>query len=116
MSGPVAAVAEVDASTAAAEIEAGAFLLDVRQPEEWRAGHAPAAHLLPLGDLGLRCDEIPDAGRVIVVCRSGHRSQLATEWLAAAGYDAANLAGGMQAWAQAGLTVRTADGGPGIVA
>jgi rhodanese-related sulfurtransferase len=53
---------------------------------------------------------------IVVICRSGGRSALATEWLATAGFDAANLVGGMQEWARAGQTVETGDGGPGRVA
>ena len=52
----------------------------------------------------------------MVICRSGGRSALATEWLSTAGFDATNLVGGMQAWAHAGRAVETDDGGPGRVA
>ena len=95
--------------------DAGALLLDVREPAEWRAGHAPGAMHVPLRSLDAR--ELP-AGLavVVVVCRSGNRSNVAAAQLAAAGVDARNLAGGLHAWAAAGLPVVTDDGGPGTVA
>jgi rhodanese-related sulfurtransferase len=105
---------EVSAPEAQALAGAGAALLDVRQPEEWSAGHAPGAVHVPLGELPNRLSEVPP-GTVVVVCRSGARSALATDALVAAGYDARNLAGGMQAWAAAGLQVVTDDGRPGSV-
>jgi len=109
-------IEEIDAVTADDEVGAGAFLLDVRNPDEWDAGHAPAATLVPLGTLGDRVAELPTDRRIVVVCRSGARSARATEALVGAGYDAVNLAGGMQAWAALGLPVVTDAGGPGTVA
>lgn len=107
-------VPEVDPATAAALLSEGALLLDVREPEEWEAGHAPGAVHVPLGQLPYRR---PDAsGRIVVVCRSGRRSAEATRALVAWGYDAVNLAGGMQAWAAAGLPVNDPTGRPGRVA
>lgn len=109
-------IEEVDAATADAQVAAGAFLLDVRNPDEWDAGHAPAAVLVPLGALATRQAEVPTDRRIVVVCRSGARSARATAALVAAGYQAVNLAGGMQAWAAAGLPVVTDAGEPGTVA
>jgi rhodanese-related sulfurtransferase len=109
-------IAEIDLRAVAPVLEAGAVLLDVREPEEWEAGHAPGATHVPLGQLPDRMGELERSQRIVVICRSGGRSALATEWLAAAGFDAANLVGGMQQWAQAGLAVETEDGGPGRVA
>lgn len=109
-------IEEIDAGTADGAVGAGAFLLDVRNPDEWDAGHAPAATLVPLGALGDRVAELPTDRRIVVVCRSGARSARATEALVGAGYDAVNLAGGMQAWAALGLPVVTDAGGPGTVA
>ena len=60
--------------------------------------------------------ELEGSGDIVVICRSGQRSALATEWLSTAGYDAANLMGGMQAWAEAGMAVETDDGSPERVA
>ena len=109
-------IEEIDAGTADAQVEAGAFLLDVRNPDEWEAGHAPAATLVPLGVLADRVAELPTDRRIVVVCRSGGRSARAAEALVGAGYDAVNLIGGMQAWAELGLPVVTDAGGPGAVA
>jgi rhodanese-related sulfurtransferase len=91
-----------------------AVLLDVREPEEWAAGHAPQAVHLPLGRLAPAA--VPQGRPVIAVCRSGNRSGKAADTLAAAGVRVHNLAGGMKAWARAGLPVITDDGKPGTVA
>jgi rhodanese-related sulfurtransferase len=111
----VTAEPEVDPLEADRLVAGGALLLDVREPDEWAAGHAPAAVHVPLRTLPANR---PEPGRAIVaVCRSGARSARAAEALRQWGYDAVNLAGGMQAWATAGLPVVTDDPGrPGIVA
>jgi rhodanese-related sulfurtransferase len=111
----MSAVPEVDPAAAQRLAdEHDALLLDVREDGEWIAGHAPGAvHLR----LGLLAEQRPEPGRrIVAVCRSGARSARATEVLNQWGYDAVNLAGGMQAWAAAGLPVVTDDGGPGTVA
>ncbi|HXQ58804.1 MAG TPA: rhodanese-like domain-containing protein [Acidimicrobiales bacterium] len=108
-------IAEVEVSGVATVIDAGAVLLDVREPEEWEAGHAPGAVHVPLAQLSDRMVDLARDRAVVVVCRSGGRSALATEWLTTAGFDAANLVGGMQEWAHAGLSVQTDDGSPGRV-
>lgn len=93
----------------------GAVLLDVREPEEWKAGHAPEALHVPLGQLSESAGEL--SGRpVLAICRSGRRSMSAAEALIQAGFDAVNVAGGMQAWAEAGLPVVRDDGSAGTVA
>jgi len=111
----VADIVEVDVAGAGRAFGGAAALLDVREPEEFEAGHAPGALHLPLGELSRRLTELPGAPGFVVVCRSGSRSALATEWLRAAGIEAANLVGGMQAWAEAGRDVVTDDGRPGRV-
>jgi rhodanese-related sulfurtransferase len=108
-------VAEVGPEQAQVLLGEGAVLLDVREPDEWAAGHAPGAVHVPLGQLGARLAEIP-SGTVVVVCRSGARSARAAAALLGAGRDARNLAGGMQAWAGAGLAVLDDAGTPGTVA
>ncbi len=105
---------EVGPEEAAELITAGAYLLDVREPEEWEAGHAPDAHHIPLGDLGDRWGELPEGQVVICVCRSGGRSGRAAAALVGVGVDARNLSGGMQAWAASALPV-VADDGTGFV-
>ncbi len=95
--------------------EKGAVLLDVREPDEWAAGHAPDAVHVPLTDVQKTAARF--AGQeVLTVCRSGGRSAKAAETLAGAGVKVRNVAGGMTAWADAGLPVVRDDGAPGTVA
>lgn len=108
-------VPEVDAREATGVVDAGGVLLDVREPDEWEAGHAPGALHIPMGELQARQDEIPTDRRIVAVCRSGGRSSQVTAALDDAGYDAVNLAGGMQAWAEQGLPMES-DAGPPRVA
>ena len=89
-------------------VDAGALLLDVREPEEWQAEHAPGAVLLPMGQVRQRQSELPRDRRIVVVCRSGGRSAAVTDSLRTWGFDAVNLAGGMCAWSAAGLPTETA--------
>jgi rhodanese-related sulfurtransferase len=109
-------VPAVDPAEARRRLDAGAVLLDVREPDEWDTGHAPEATWIPMGDVGARQGELAGDRPVVVVCRSGVRSAKVTSALRQAGYDAANLAGGMQAWAAAGYDVVTDGGEPGAVA
>ena len=101
-------------SVSAAQVPPGAVLLDVREDDEWQAGHAEGAHHIPLGDLPARLDEVTglaDNGELVVVCRSGGRSARAVAWLVANGVDAINLDGGMGAWATAGRPLVSETGG-----
>ena len=109
-------MSEVTATEAAELSDHGALLIDVREPYEWAAGHAPAARHIPIGQLAQVVPELPGDARLIVVCRSGNRSAQATQMLTAAGLDAANLTGGMTAWMRTGLPVVTDSGSPGTVA
>jgi rhodanese-related sulfurtransferase len=112
---PTDRLPDVDPGRAAQLLEQGeAVLLDVREPQEWAAGHAPQAEHLPLGLL--TPEAVPQDRPIIAVCRSGNRSGKAADALAAAGVHVHNLAGGMKAWSQAGLPVVTDDGTPGTVA
>lgn len=110
---PQPQVPQVDPHEARRLAGEGALLLDVREPAEWAAGHAPDALHVPLGSLD--GDRLPGDRRIVAVCRSGHRSAHAALALRAWGYDAMNLDGGMQAWAAAGLPVVTDAGHPGQV-
>ncbi|HYN47746.1 MAG TPA: rhodanese-like domain-containing protein [Candidatus Nanopelagicales bacterium] len=95
--------AEVSTADALALREAGAFILDVRQPEEWAAGHIPDATLIPLGDLASRVAEVPKDRQIVVVCRSGNRSAQGRNILLGAGYPSVtSMAGGMNDWTAAG--------------
>ncbi|MBV8159577.1 MAG: rhodanese-like domain-containing protein [Acidimicrobiia bacterium] len=91
------------------------MLLDVREPDEWRAGHAPDAVHVPLAALAASVDRLDKDQPIVAVCRVGGRSERAAAALLQRGYDAVNLAGGMQAWRAAGLPVVTAEGDPGQV-
>jgi len=102
-----ARTAQVSARAAQSLMKDGAILLDVREPDEWRSGHAPQAVLIPMGDVQARRHELPGARRIVVVCRSGGRSAAITSALRAHGYDAVNLTGGMCAWTAAGLPAVT---------
>ena len=100
--------AEVSTAEALALRESGAFILDVRQPDEWAAGHIPDATLIPLGDLASRIAEVPKDRQVVVVCRSGNRSAQGRDILLGAGYPSAtSMAGGMKDWAAAGYPTTT---------
>ncbi len=108
-------IPEIEVDEAARLVADGAWLLDVREPAEWDAGHAPEAVWIPLGDLGARLDEVPADRTVTVMCRAGGRSAAATEALRSSGIDAINIAGGMKAWASEGLPVIASDGLAGTV-
>ena len=94
----------------------GAILLDVREDTEWRAGHAPGARHIPLGRLPQRLRDLPPRRAITTVGRSGARSARAAAFLAREGHEVVNLAGGMHAWARAGLLVVAPGGRPGRVA
>ena len=91
------------------EIPEDAVVLDVREDDEWTAGHAPGARHIPLSQVPARLDELPE-GEVHVVCRSGGRSARATAWLNQNGFEAVNVAGGMGAWRDAGKPMVSEDG------
>ena len=98
-----------------ADLPADAVLLDVRENDEWTAGHAPSAVHVPMGQVVQRLDEIAAAlaeRPVRVVCRSGGRSARVTAYLIQAGWDAVNVDGGMRAWAAAGRPMVTDSNAP----
>ncbi|QKW24353.1 rhodanese-like domain-containing protein [Kitasatospora sp. NA04385] len=85
----------------AASVPADAVLLDVREQDEWDAGHVDGALHIPIGQVVARLDELPD-GRLYVLCRVGGRSAQVVQYLVAGGRDAVNVDGGMFAWEAAG--------------
>ncbi|MEV0267232.1 rhodanese-like domain-containing protein [Hamadaea sp. NPDC050747] len=100
----------------AGQLPAGAYLLDVREPDEWTAGHAPGAVHLPMMEVPARLEEIPRDGDVVVVCRSGGRSGQVVAYLQQQGYDnVVNLDGGMLDWAAGGRPMVSEDGQPARV-
>lgn len=94
----------------AAAVPVGAYLLDVREPDEWEAGHAPEAVHIPMSQLRDRAGEIPQDQDVYVICRVGGRSAQVTMALNNAGWQAANVDGGMMAWAHHGRPMITDSG------
>lgn len=103
------------AEEAARRVDEGAVLLDVREPDEWHAGHAPNAVHVPLAALAASVDRFDKDQPIVAVCRVGGRSERAAAVLLQRGYDAVNLAGGMQAWQAAGMPVVTELGDPGQI-
>jgi rhodanese-related sulfurtransferase len=98
------------------QIEPDVYLLDVREPDEWDAGHAPDAHHLPMMEIPARMAEVPTDTDVVVVCRSGVRSGRVVSYLIGNGWDnVRNLDGGMQAWAAVGRDVVSENGQPARV-
>jgi rhodanese-related sulfurtransferase len=108
-------IAEVSPVAGAALLDEGAILLDVREADEWAAGHSARATWIALGTLADRLADVPTDRTVVCICRSGVRSLRAAELLAASGRTAVNLAGGMRAWAEAGLDVVGSETGAGTV-
>ena len=104
---------EVDVDRVIELLDTGAALLDVREPYEWDAGHAPQACHVPMGLLSL--DGLPAGRPVLVVCHLGVRSAAVVEALRRAGVEAVNVSGGMAAWAAAGLPVVTDAGASGAI-
>jgi rhodanese-related sulfurtransferase len=93
----------------AVDVPAEVFLLDVREPNEWVAGHAVGAVHIPMYQVPARLDELPDAD-IVVICKSGGRSAAVTEFLLAQGRAAVNLAGGTTAWQAAGRPMAAENG------
>jgi rhodanese-related sulfurtransferase len=101
---------EVSREEARELVEGGAQLVDVRAPHEWEAGHIRGAVHLPLDELAERAGELDPERPVILYCRGGTRSSMATEALAESGYDAAKLSEGVVGWEEEGLPLDPDDG------
>ena len=83
----------------------GTIVLDVRTPGEWNEFHAPNTTLIPLDELASRVDELPKDQPILVVCRSGNRSQAGRDILLQAGFSATSMNGGLNEWRSKGYTV-----------
>ena len=94
---------EVSREEARKLLAGGAQLVDVRAGHEWEVGRIAGATHLPLAELAERAGEIDKDRPVVLYCRGGNRSTMATQALADAGYDAAKLSEGIVGWAEAGL-------------
>jgi rhodanese-related sulfurtransferase len=91
--------AEISVAEAATRRDAGSFILDVREPDEWEAAHIPGATLIPLSRLSSRIAEVPRNQEIVVVCRSGNRSRQGRDLLLEAGFDrVTSMAGGLTEW------------------
>lgn len=98
----------IDAAEAARLRDAGALVLDVREPSEWNEAHIPGATLIPLGELSARVSELPRDRQIVVVCRSGNRSQSGRDVLREAGFSSVtSMNGGLIRWQSAGLPLES---------
>ena len=96
---------EVSSHTFASARADGAVTIDVREPDEYVAGHVPGARLMPMGEVPSRLTELPRARPVYVICQSGNRSQAIAHLLVRQGFDARSVAGGTTAWEALGYPV-----------
>jgi len=107
---------EIDLSTLAVDLQASdvnslrenpdVVVIDVREQYEYDEGHIPGVTLIPLGSIPNRLDEIPTDKEVVFVCRSGNRSNQATQFLQQRGFENIhNMLGGMNAWQKAGYDI-----------
>ncbi len=88
-------------TTEVTALDGNSRILDVREDYEWEAGHIAGALHIPLEQIPARLDELDPDEDLKIICRTGGRSLRATTWLTENGYSAANVAGGMGAWADA---------------
>ncbi|MEV4859100.1 rhodanese-like domain-containing protein [Streptomyces ossamyceticus] len=96
---------EVTQEAFAAAWAAGALVVDVREADEYAAGHVPGARLMALRTVPTRCGELPTDRPVFVICTSGNRSRTAADWMNSRGVDAYSVTGGTGTWARAGRPV-----------
>jgi rhodanese-related sulfurtransferase len=98
--------AEISVSEAYSMYQDGAYVVDVREPSEWDEYHAPNTHLIPINELESRLSEIPRDTPILVVCRSGNRSDDGRDILLRAGFtQVTSMAGGLNAWRDAGYPI-----------
>jgi rhodanese-related sulfurtransferase len=96
----------VNPNEAQERLQNGAVLIDVRERDEFDAAHVPDATLIPLSEFAERYAEMPQDKEIVLICAGGVRSARAAEYAASQGYNVANLEGGINAWAAAGLPVK----------
>jgi rhodanese-related sulfurtransferase len=90
---------EISVEEAVSKRNSGAFILDVRQPEEWSEFHVPDSTLIPLGELASRLNELPKDQEIVIVCRSGNRSAQGRDILLEASFtQVTSMAGGLTQW------------------
>lgn len=100
---------------ARALLAGGAILMDVRSAAEWKAGHAPEAVHLELGQVVQRGRKVAHGNHIVTVCRSGMRSAKAARALSGQGLAVSNVKGGMSAWLRAGGRVVASGGAQGRI-
>lgn len=98
-------ITEVDVWSFTAAHADGAYVLDVREPHEYVAGHVPGARLMPLSALTNTVAELPTREPIYVICQGGNRSRMAALELARHGRDARSVVGGTSGWISAGQPV-----------
>ena len=97
---------EIGVDEAYGKYQSGTFVLDVRTVEEWNEFHAPNSTLIPLDELSTRISELPRDKEIVVVCRSGNRSQQARDILLGAGFDqVTSMMGGLNEWRTKGYPI-----------
>jgi len=96
---------EISADQAYQKYQQGIFVLDVRTQEEWDQYHVPNTTLIPLEQLQSRLGELPKDREIVVVCRSGNRSQQGRDILLSAGFQAASMVGGLKDWSARGYPI-----------
>lgn len=103
---PAGLPAEISVNDAYTKYQNGAFVLDVRTQEEWDEYHAPNTTLIPLDQLPTRLNEVPRDKEIVVVCRSGNRSQQGRDILLNAGFEqVTSMKGGLKEWRSSGYPV-----------
>lgn len=101
---------EISRAELKAKLDEGAQLVDVRAEHEWEAGRIAGAQHVPLAELGERAGELDKERAVVLYCRGGNRSTMATEALGDAGYEAMKLSEGIVGWTEEGLPLEPEDG------
>lgn len=101
---------QIEPKQAASLIEGGATLIDVRDPDEYEAGHIQGSRHVPFDRLSAETAGVDAGGAVVFYCRTGDRSSTAAAAFAESGIDAHNIAGGLEAWASYGLPLEPEDG------
>jgi rhodanese-related sulfurtransferase len=103
---PASLPREIGVSEAFSKYQNGTFVLDVRTQAEWDEFHAPNSTLIPLDQLPSRLNELPRDREIVVVCRSGNRSQQGRDILLNAGFEqVTSMRGGLNEWRASGYPV-----------
>jgi rhodanese-related sulfurtransferase len=105
----VVPISEIEVAALAERVAEGALVVDVREPDEYAAGHVPGAELIPLATVPDNLDRFRRDEPTYLICQGGGRSMRACELAAGEGYDVVNVTGGTGAWVASGLDVVTGD-------